>query len=387
MSTTLTLTSMSWMAASGGIGYGAVLLKNRRQRQTHSARLCVALEPAETLLSAQARYGYNPHALISLHQDGRVWRHPSSSGGIVFQRVGNVWLAAGDPISPASEQRSLVASFFEAALAAGAMPAFVPATEQFARNALDWGYTVVKVGASPYFDLQSWDPRGNHARHLRWSINRARREDLHIEATSFQPTLADECREVCASWLATRPAAANFGWLFSLEPMCFGEHKRFFTARNRQGTLVGLLAASPIPDRKGWYLEDVLRRGDSPDGTADLLVYEALTTLRLEGYSEATLGTALLAEDGADLTPSSTWTVTQFGLRQAKKALGDVYHFDGIRNFKAKFVPSRWEGEYAIVPHPGSLIPFQVVSAILKVMLPDGMLSILQKRKPASAGS
>ncbi|MGH8539907.1 MAG: phosphatidylglycerol lysyltransferase domain-containing protein [Stenotrophobium sp.] len=375
---------MPLLAAGGGLGYGAIYLRHRRTLRAEAERLYNSLEPAAKLLPDQSIFGYNPHALISLHQDGRVWRDPQARGGIMFQRVGGVWLAAGDPIAPQTDWRQLVKSFMGAAQAVGAQPAFVPATEHFAGLARDWGYSILKVGASPYFDLPDWHPRGDRAKHLRWSVNRARREDLRVASTLFCPILVEECRQVCVSWLSTRPAAANFGWLFSLDPMCFAEHKRFFTARNRNGDLVGLLAASPIAGRKGWYLEDVLRRGDSPDGTADLLVFEALQFLRESGASLATLGTALLSSDGDDLSPKTDWHGTRRGLRLAKHALADVYHFDGIRNFKAKFVPNRWEGEYAIVPASGAIVPFQVVSSILKVMLPDGILSILRKRKPAT---
>src|SRR6185503_13364685 len=76
------------------------------------------------------------------------------------------------------------------------------------------------------------------------------------------------------------------------------ERKKYFTARDPNGRLVGFLAASPIPARAGWYLEDVLRAKEAPNGTADLLVVEALQLLKADGAKLATLGTAPMAMEG-----------------------------------------------------------------------------------------
>lgn len=359
---------MSWLAA-GGLSYGAIYARRRHRLATGAGKLYRSLEPAHCLLTEQSQHGYSPHALVSLAQDARVWRYPGTSGGIVFQRLGRVWLAAGDPIAPPQDWRRLATSFVAAAQRFGAVPAFVPATEHFARNALDWGLSAVKVGASPYFDLQSWNPRGDRARHLRSSLNRALREEISVETVPSSAILAKECRRVCASWLDTRPAGIEFGWLFSLDPLRFAEHKRFFTARNHDGELVGLLAASPIPARRGWYLEDVLRRADAPRGTADLLVHHALNALRAEGADTATLGTALLSCDGEDLTLHDQWAGTVRSLRWAHAGLDRVYHFSGLRNFKAKFVPTRWEGEYAVVAPPTATVPLRVTLAVVSAVL------------------
>src|SRR5439155_13381748 len=111
--------------------------------------------------------------------------------------------------------------------------------------------------------------------------------------------LKDDTALLCDGWLKARRCAMRLGWLFQLDPFQHAARKKFFTARDESGRLIGFLSASPMPERVGWYLEDVIRLPSAPVGTADLLVVEALNFLKLEGARLATLGTSPLAGDGS----------------------------------------------------------------------------------------
>src|SRR4029079_15843304 len=128
------------------------------------------------------------------------------------------------------------------------------------------------------------------------------------------------------------------------------DHKKYFTARDASGKLVGFLAASPIPARDGWDLEDILRSGNAPNGTTDLLVVEVLNSLKRDGARLATLGTALVAtEGGADRDVHISPMLSRV-TRSIAGCFSIFYNFDGVRHFKAKFAPSWWESEYVLVP-------------------------------------
>src|SRR5205823_12310004 len=111
--------------------------------------------------------------------------------------------------------------------------------------------------------------------------------------------LIREAGYLCKRWLKTRRSPTKFGWLFAVDLFHHSARKKYFTARDPTGRLVGFLAASPIPARQGWYLEDVLRLPDAPNGTADLLVVEVLKWLKRDGAKLATLGTAPMAMEGS----------------------------------------------------------------------------------------
>jgi lysylphosphatidylglycerol synthetase-like protein (DUF2156 family) len=254
----------------------------------------------------------------------------------------------------------------------------VPATAGFARSIESRDFSAVKVGAAPYFDLQAWNPRGDSAKKLRAEVNQARRAGVTVESLErFDDHVKQEAAELCLRWLGNRRTATSFGWLMALDPFRHAEQKKYFIAR-ANGKLVGFLAASPIPTRKGWYLEDVLRDTDAPTGTATLLVFEALRALKQSGAELATLGTVPLANEGPDEI-STEHPVVARALEIAAKRLSGFYNFEGLRRFKSKFVPTWWESEY-VVAQRGTAIPPRVANAIMRALIPRGLPQLLTRQ-------
>jgi lysylphosphatidylglycerol synthetase-like protein (DUF2156 family) len=337
--------------------------------------------PTEELLRLQAQYGYNAHSMVSITPGAQLWSSPSIDGAIIYSQFGRVWLAVGDPLAEDEKIGELARRFVAAAHKKRRIAAFIPATARFAQEGVKVGLSAVKVGAAPYFDLPTWAPRGDRAKKMRAGVNQARRAGVSVETVK---TIGDEIRNetttLCQSWLKTRRAASQFGWLFILDPFQHAEMKRFFAARDARGQLVGFLAASPIPAREGWYLEDVLRLPVAPSGTADLLVVEALTRLAAEGVKLATLGTSPLAKDGEQVVAANCdYPLSERMLHMAASRLERFYNFDGLRRFKSKFVPSRWESEYVLVPR-GVMVPSQVTYAIIRAIVPGGIAQLITRQ-------
>src|SRR5437763_6595699 len=309
----------------------------------------------------------------------QLWSTPAIDGAIIYSEFGRVWLAVGDPLVADADVGELARRFVAAARQKRRIPAFVPATARFACKGTESGLVAVKIGAAPYFDLQKWAPRGDHAKKVRSGVNQARRAGVHVEAIeTIGVKIRKETETLCQSWLKSRRAATRFGWLFVLDPFQHAEQKRFFAARDERGQLVGFLAASPMPAREGWYLEDVLRQPDAPAGTADLLVVEALTRLAACGAKCATLGTSPLAKDGEQVVMSGHRLIERMVHRVALR-LERFYNFEGLRRFKSKFVPSWWEGEYVLVPL-GMAVPAFVTYAIIRAIVPGGIAQLITRQ-------
>jgi phosphatidylglycerol lysyltransferase len=369
-----------WLAAGGGASYGARYVTHKVRTVRAFTRRSRTTDPTAELLRLQTAYGYNAHSLVRIAPGAITWTMAGIDGAIVYAEFGRVWLAAGDPLAKPEDIKLLVKAFMSAATKAKRIAAFVPTTERFAREAVELGLSATKIGAAPYFDLKDWEPRGNSAKKMRAGVNQALRARVRIESiASFDEDLKRETTDLCLQWLKTRRAATTFGWLLSLDPFLHAEQKRIFAARDVNNRLVGLLAASPIPARDGWYLEDVLRAPDAPPGTADLLVFETLHRLKEAGAAMATLGTAPLAKEGADDTSTHDHPVIERALRVASKRLSIFYNFEGVRRFKSKFVASWWESEYALVQH-GVLVPSRVAHALLRAIVPGGLKQLLARR-------
>jgi len=367
-----------WIAAGGSAGYGARFMKSRIETALAARRRKRLPDPTGELLRLHALYGYNAHSLVSIAPGALRWSTPEIDGAVIYGEFGRVWLAAGDPLAPFEDRAELARQFAADAKKKNRVVAFVPVTSEFAGLMAPNDFAAVKVGAAPYFDLPNWNPRGECAKKLRAGVNQARRDGVEIgEVPAIDQKLRTEAAQLCLSWLGSRRSATTFGWLVALDPFLHFEHKRYFTARV-DGKLVGFLAASPIPLRKGWYLEDVIREPNAPGGMTTLLVAETLKRLKDEGAILATLGTAPLADDGADNVPTENRRVAR-ALDMASSKLGGFYNFAGLRQFKGKFVPSWWESEYALHQR-GVAIPPRVGHAIVRALVPGGLSQLLTRQ-------
>ena len=367
-----------WLAAGSGASYTARYMKTRIGFALAERRRKQLPDPTGELLRLQMLYGYNAHSLVSIAPGAEMWSTPDIDGAIIYGEFGRVWLAAGDPLAPPEEAGELARQFAAFAKRRNRVVAFVPTSAQFARTVAPAEFSAVKVGAAPYFDLQNWNPRGDGAKKLRAGVNQARRSGVEFDvATDLTEVFKSETAQLCMQWLGARTAASTFGWLVALDPFMHAEYKKYFAARVN-GKLVGFLAASPIPARKGWYLEDVISEPNAPHGTATLLVVEALKHLKEDGAALATLGTAPLATDGSNDIPIEH-RVAARTLDMASRRLGGFYNFEGLRRFKGKFVPSWWESEYALAQR-GVAMPPRVGHAIVRALVPGGLSQLLTRQ-------
>ena len=368
-----------WWLAAGGGAYGARYMKMRIDAAVLARRRSRLPDPTGELLRLQTLYGYNPHSLVSIAPGAMRWSVPDIDGAIIYGEFGRVWLAAGDPLASLEDKAELARQFAAFAKRKNRVAAFVPTSSEFARLVVPNDFMAVKVGASPYFDLQNWNPRGDSAKKMRAGVNQARRAGVVFEKVSggVGEVLKKETAQLCMNWLGSHRSAMTFGWLVALDPFLHSEYKKYFAARV-DGKLVGFLAASPIPARKGWYLEDVLHEPDAPQGTATLLVAEALVSLKAEGAALATLGTSPLTSDGAVDIPTE-YRVVARALEVASRRLAGFYNFEGLRRFKGKFMPSWWESEY-VLGQGGVTMPPRIGHAILRALVPGGLTQILTRQ-------
>jgi phosphatidylglycerol lysyltransferase len=354
-------------------------MKNRIDAALSARRQKRLPDPTGELLRLHTLYGYNAHSLVSIAPGASHCAVPEIDGAVIYGEFGRVWLAAGDPLAPLEDRAELARRFAAHAKKKNRVVAFVPTTSDFARLMAPNDFVAIKVGAAPYFDLQSWNPRGECAKKLRAGVNQARRAGVEVqeETEGIDQTIRSETAQLCLRWLGSRRAATTFGWLIALDPFLHVEHKRYFTAR-ADGKLVGFLAISPIPLRKGWYLEDVIREPNAPNGMSTLLVAEALRALKNEGAILATLGTAPLVADGPDDISTENRRVAR-ALDIASSRLSVFYNFAGLRQFKGRFVPSWWESEYALHQR-GVAIPPRVGHAMVRALVPGGLTQLLTRQ-------
>jgi phosphatidylglycerol lysyltransferase len=114
---------------------------------------------------------------------------------------------------------------------------------------------------------------------------------------------------------------------------------------------VAYLVASPVPARRGWLIEQIVRGARTPNGTSELLVDAAMRALADEGAEYVTLGLAPLSRHSAYASLAAPLWL-RFTLGWIRTHGRRFYDFDGLDRFKSKFAPEQWEEIVAIDDRP-----------------------------------
>ena len=329
----------------------------------------------DTLGRWHAEYATNPSVLAVLPAMTHMLSVSGLPGGLALQKVGSVLLMVGEPLAPAWAWDRLVSALLMTTWSERTVPCFGPVNAAFAALLTTRGFTGVRLGSTPYIHLHNWPQSGNSGAAVRHARNRARREDIvfsHIapgQNASRSPAEQEYWRRevlaLSAEWQKGHRASRPFHWIFDLQPLAFQEVKHYFEAR-RGGRLIGLIAASPLPGRASWYLEDVLRSGDAPAATGTALVAYALDFFSTAGLSLVTLGGIPLSRmrDLATAEPGALEKAVYY----LRPLLSRLYSFDGLELFKRRFGPAHWEDEYIALP-AGLWPRVKVVVTIARLIL------------------
>lgn len=225
------------------------------------------------------------------------------------------------------------------------------------------GWSVASLGAQPSWTPAVWPAIVARRSSLRAQINRARNKHVRVELLRTVGAADNQALHRCLSeWLGERGLPSLH---FLVEPDTLGllEDRRLFVAR-REDEVVGFLLASPVPARSGWLVEQIIRGQGAPNGTAELLLDQAMRSLAAEGALYVTLGLAPLSSHSHfDRSRMSWWLRT--ALRLVRAHGRRFYNFEGLDRFKQKFEPEAWEEIVALAP--GRRFPFRALWAVAGV--------------------
>jgi phosphatidylglycerol lysyltransferase len=208
------------------------------------------------------------------------------------------------------------------------------------------GHAAVLLGAQPWWNPSHWPERVRRQASIRSQLNRARNKQVRVREWPVARAKDDPGLRACLDeWLADRGLPPLH---FLVEPETLHRllDRRVFVA-SREGAPVGFLVASPVPARRGWLFEQIIRGSAAPNGTSELLVDAAMRQLARGGAAYVTLGLAPLSRHaGRPGAGQGAWLRGLF--RLARQAGGRFYNFEGLDRFKSKLQPDGWEGVWAI---------------------------------------
>jgi phosphatidylglycerol lysyltransferase len=204
----------------------------------------------------------------------------------------------------------------------------------------------VALGAQPSWDPRRWPTIIARRASLRAQVHRARNKGVTIARWSAERAHnSPELAALLGEWLETL-GLPPLHFLIETDTIALTRDRRIFVA-DRAGIAVAYLVASPVPARRGWLIEQIVRGRGAPNGTSELLVDAAMRALADEGAEYVTLGLAPLSRQSRHASAAEpAWL--RFVLRWVRAHGRRFYDFDGLDRFKSKFAPEHWEEIIAI---------------------------------------
>ena len=271
-------------------------------------------------------------------------------GAVCYLTARGAAIVWSDPLCAPADTEALLRRFSQAMRAARRGICLLAVDEVTANATLACGFSALKVGEEPWFELGSWrSPAGNRGKNLRWCVNHARRAGVVVvEADRNDPALARELRDLLGKWEAVvgRPVTRS---VLRPTPLDELEEKRIFVA-HRDRRLEAFAACSPIYARGGWYLEDLFRAPGAVNGASELLVVETLAGLRDAGARSAALGIAPFRGSDEQLDRRARWIGRT--LTFAFRYLDRRYGFASLAGYEAKYEPTTWAPRYIAFSPP-----------------------------------
>ncbi len=293
------------------------------------------------------RHGWNATAYQILNPGFERWFPERGDAVVGYVTCAGYRVVAGAPVCAEERLGEVVAEFEDATHDRGLWSCYFAADERLARRLERRGpLDRILLGSQPVWDPAGWPEILAHKASLRAQLNRARNKGVAaaewpVERAGDNPRL-HRCLE---EWLETRGLPPLH---FLVEPETLGRlyDRRVFVAE-QDGGPVGFLVASPVPARRGWLIEQIVRGRRAPNGTAELLIDAAWRALAAEGAAYVTLGLSPLSRRSGIAPPRQhLWLRALLAWIRAHGKR--FYNFEGLDDFKAKFMPHRWDPIWAI---------------------------------------
>jgi phosphatidylglycerol lysyltransferase len=302
---------------------------------------------AERARELVLRHGWNATAYQILNPGIALWFAAGGDAVIGYVRRSRVRVVAGAPVCAPERLGDVTGEFATAARSAGDRVCYFGARERLEEvMAREGACGTVGLGAQPSWDPRRWSAIIARRASLRAQLHRARNKGIAVSRWSAEraennPELATLLRQ----WLQTL-GLPPLHFLIETDTIALTRDRRIFVAE-RGGVAVAYLVASPVPARRGWLIEQIVRGRGAPNGTSELLVDAAMRALALEGAEYVTLGLAPLSHHAIYADPGvPAWL--RLVLRWVRAHGRRFYDFDGLDRFKSKFAPEQWEEIIAI---------------------------------------
>ncbi|GFH39763.1 bifunctional lysylphosphatidylglycerol flippase/synthetase MprF [Lactococcus insecticola] len=313
----------------------------------------------QKILDLLETYGGNTQSQLVFMGDKRIWNYENQVMLQFAIRQDKV-LVMGTPSGNQSLWYEALSQFIREADLLGYRPVFYEIDEKTTLILHELGYHFIKQGEEGHVDLQTFSLSGSKNKTKRQAVNQVEKSGFTfdmIAVDAITPDLLAELRQISDEWLDGRREKG-----FSLGNFSENYLKKAPIAIVKSDDDVIVAFANIMPTYTTDFVTvDLMRHSTAaPKGVMDFLFIKLFEHFKAAGIEKFDLGMTPLANVGtfrnAFVSERIANLIYQFG--------DSLYNFEGLRNFKKKYVTS-WEPKYTAYSH-NSNIAFVMLALLLQ---------------------
>lgn len=288
------------------------------------------------------RFGANSLEPFKLGTDKRYYFTPGNTAFLAYRLIGSTALVLGDPVGSSPQAiADAIRLFQQYTDARGIRLAFLQVTETNIAAYEDNGFKLLKVGEEAIIQLPNLTLEGKEMGNFRTSLRKLEREGYHVH--QYAPPLSQELvrklLQVEQEW-KTLPARQERGFSQSECTAELLSRVPIATTEDASGTILAFISLFDDYSPEEVALDLLRRRSKIPNGAVDALIIQTAFSLKERGFKTFSLGLAPLSGLGEGRAGLSEKTIKLVYLN-----LNSVFSFQGLREFKQKFMPD-WQPRY-----------------------------------------
>jgi phosphatidylglycerol lysyltransferase len=328
------------LPAVGSVALIFVVLQLLRPLIPRRAATSHDLESVRRLIKL---YGNDTLSYFSLQEGRSYFFDPSGEAFLSYRMWGNVALVGGDPVGPADRIPLLIDSFLDFAQGSGIDPCFLGIDGRYLPLYRRRGLKTLKIGEEALVSLPSFD-----AALLKRKVRRAVRHigEQGIEAVTYRaceipPAVMAQMQEISTDWVDQKGGSER-GFSMTLGRIPDASDEDCEVTIAIEGHFIwGYIVVVPVYGARGWSLDAMRRRMDSPNGSMEFLVVKAAELYRSRGFKTFSLNFATLCNCENDIDSRALEGTRRFLFEN----LSSFYQLKSLYQFNSKFEPA-WRSRY-----------------------------------------
>lgn len=283
---------------------------------------------------------------LALLGDKSLFWSDAGDAFVSFAMTPSYWIAMGDPVGNEKAFEAMLWRFREDADRHAAKVVFYQVSERYLPQYLDLGLALLKLGEEARVDLRKFSLEGSKRDNLRGGRNKVVKQGYAFailepaEAVGVMPRL----KAISDAWMA-RKKVREKGFSLGFFDEAALAHCRIAVIRDTDGRIMAFANLWETQGKDELSVDLMRYDPDAVRGVMDYLFVELMLWGKAQEYRWFNLGMAPLA--GLERHPlAPLWhkvgaMIFDFG--------EDLYNFEGLRGYKAKFDPE-WRPRYLATP-------------------------------------